>query len=83
MEVLVIGSLSESLDIWLLDFMAEKLAYVWSYFIGVVVSARMKCSDVKLIYRPFSLLIKFKALPFQHVFFGFNFVSKLCISLPF
>ena len=41
------------------------------YFIGVVVSARMKFSDVKPIYRPFSLSMKFRALPFQHVSFVF------------
>ena len=75
MEVLVIGSLSKFLDIWLFDFVAKKVSYVWSYFIGVVVSVRMKCFDVKPIYRNFSLSMKFRALPFQHVSFVFNFVS--------
>ena len=41
------------------------------YFIGVVVSAKMKCFDVKPIYRPYSLSMKFRALPFQHVSFVF------------
>ena len=57
-------------DILLFDFVAEKVSYMSSCFIGVMVSVgvvasvKMKCSDVKLIYRPFSLSIKFRALPF-------------------
>ena len=45
------------------------------YFIGVVVSAKMKCSDVKPIYKPFSLSMKFRALPFQHGLFCFVFLT--------
>ena len=57
LEALVIGKFVESLSILLVDFVAKKVSSVWSYFIGVVVSARMKHSDVKPIYRPFSLSI--------------------------
>ena len=44
-----------------------------------MVSARMKCSNVKPIYRRFSLSKKFKALSFQHV--SFVFFSLLCINV--